>query len=52
MNDLIIYFNELTDVRDSRGLKHELTECIVMTIFGILVGHYDVENIAFFFKIK
>ena len=51
MNDLIIYFNELTDTRDSRGLKHELTDCIVMTIFGILAGHYDAENIAFFLKL-
>ena len=52
MNDLIIYFNELTDTRDPRGLKHELTNCIVMTIFGILAGHYDAENIAFFLKLN
>ena len=52
MNNLIIYFNELTDTRDSRGLKHELTNCIVMTIFGILAGHYDAENIAFFLKLN
>lgn len=52
MNDLIIYFNELTDTRDSRGLKHKLTDCIVMTIFGILAGHYDAENIAFFLKLN
>lgn len=52
MNDLIIYFNELTDTRDARGLKHELTNCIVMTIFGILAGHYDAENIAFFLKLN
>lgn len=52
MNDLIIYFNELTDTRDPRGLKHELTNCIVMTIFGILAGHYDDENIAFFLKLN
>lgn len=52
MNDLIIYFSELTDTRDARGLKHELTNCIVMTIFGILAGHYDAENIAFFLKLN
>lgn len=52
MNDLIIYFSELTDTRDTRGLKHELTDCIVMTIFGILAGHYDAENIAFFLKLN
>ena len=52
MNYLIIYFSELTDTRDPRGLKHELTNCIVMTIFGILAGHYDAENIAFFLKLN
>lgn len=52
MNDLIIYFNELTDTRDTRGLRHELTNCIVMTIFGILAGHYDAENTAFFLKLN
>lgn len=52
MNNLIMYFNELTDTRDTRGLKHELTNCIVMTIFGILAGHYDAENIAFFLKLN
>ena len=52
MNDLIIYFSELTDTRDPRGLKHQLTNCVVMTIFGILAGHYDAENIAFFLKLN
>ena len=52
MKDLIIYFSELKDTRDTRGLKHELTDCIVMTIFGILAGHYDAENIAFFLKLN
>ncbi len=52
MSNLIMYFNELTDKRDPRGLKHELTNCIVMTIFGILAGHYDAENIAFFLKLN
>lgn len=52
MNNLIMYFNELTDTRDNRGLKHELTNCIVMTIFGILAGHYDAENIAYFLSLN
>lgn len=52
MNNLIMYFNELTDTRDNRGLKHELTNCIVMTIFGILAGHYDAENIAYFLTLN
>ena len=52
MNNLIMFFNELTDTRDSRGLKHELTNCIVMSIYGILAGHYDAENIAYFLKLN
>lgn len=52
MNNLIMYFNELTDTRDNRGLKHELTDYIVMTIYGILAGHYDAENIAYFLKLN
>lgn len=45
-----MFFNELTDTRDNRELKHELTDCIVMSIYGILAGHYDTKNIAIFFK--
>ena len=52
MNNLIMFFNELTDTRDNRGLKHELTDCIVMSIYGILAGHYDAENIAYFLKLN
>lgn len=52
MNHLIMFFNELTDTRDNRGLKHELTDCIVMSIYGILAGHYDAENIAYFLKLN
>ena len=52
MNNLIMFFNELTDTRDIRGLKHELTNCIVMSIYGILAGHYDAENIAYFLKLN
>lgn len=52
MNNLIMFFNELTDTRDNRGLKHELTDCIVMSIYGILASHYDAENIAYFLKLN
>lgn len=52
MNNLIMFFNDLTDTRDNRGLKHELTNCIVMSIYGILAGHYDAENIAYFLKLN
>lgn len=52
MNNLIMYFNELTDKRDPRGLKHELTNVIVMYIYAILAGKFDAENIAFFLKLN
>ena len=37
---------------DPRSLKHELTDCIIMTIFGVLAGHYDAENISYFLKLN
>ena len=52
MKKLIMYFNELEDTRDKRGLRHELTNIIVMSIYGILCGNEDAESIAFFLKLK
>lgn len=52
MNNLIMYFNELEDPRDARGLKHELTNIIVMSIYGILCGYNDCENIAYFLDLN
>jgi predicted transposase YbfD/YdcC len=52
INNLLLYFDELDDPRDNRGLKHELTNAIVMTIYGVLCGNYDAENIAFFLKLN
>ena len=52
MNILIIYLEELSDPRDKRGLKHNLTNVIVMSIYSILCGCADCESIAYFLKIK
>lgn len=52
MKNLIMYFNELEDFRDPRGLRHELTDIIVMTIYGVLCGYDDAENIAFFLELN
>lgn len=52
MNNLIIYLNELEDPRDNRGLKHELTNIIVMSIYGILCGNADCESIAYFLELR
>lgn len=47
MKSLIMYFNELEDSRDTRGLRHELTNIIVMTIYGILCGYDDPKALLF-----
>ena len=52
MKNLIMYFNELDDFRDTRGLRHELTNIIVMSIYGILCGNFDAESIAFFLDLN
>lgn len=51
MNNLIMYFNELEDPRDTRGLRHQLTNIIVMSIYGVLCGYSDAESIAFFLEL-
>lgn len=52
MNNLIVYLRELEDPRDTRGLKHELTNIIVMSIYGILCGNTDCESIAYFLELR
>lgn len=52
MKNLIFVLNELEDPRDKRGLKHELTNIIVMCIYGILCGCADCESIAYFLELK
>jgi predicted transposase YbfD/YdcC len=52
LKNLKLYFDELEDFRDRRGLRHDLTNIIVMTIYGILLGYSDAESIAFFLELK
>jgi predicted transposase YbfD/YdcC len=52
LKNLKMYFEELEDVRDRRGLRHELTNIIVMSIYGILLGNFDAESIAFFLELN
>lgn len=47
-----MYLKELEDPRDNRGLKHELTNIIVMSIYGILCGNADCESIAYFLELR
>ena len=47
-----MYFSKLPDSRDNRGLKHELGNIIVMSIYAALCGYTDAENMAFFMKLQ
>lgn len=52
MMEMKIYFSKLLDSRDNRGLKHELSNIIVMSIYAVLCGYTDAENMAFFMKLQ
>ena len=47
-----MYFSDLKDNRDNRGLKHDLGDIIVMSIYAVLCGYTDAENMAFFMKLQ
>lgn len=52
MMEMKKYFLELNDSRDTRGLRHELENLIVMSIYAVLCGYTDAENMAFFMKLQ
>lgn len=52
MMEMKLYFTKLVDSRDKRGLKHELGNIIVMSIYAVLCGYTDAENMAFFMKLQ
>ena len=52
MKSLVNHFEILEDPRDIRGRKHELINILIMTIYGILCGYTDFENLADFLKVK
>lgn len=52
MMEMKLYFSDLTDTRDNRGLRHELGNIIVMSIYAVLCGYTDAENMAFFMKLQ
>ncbi len=51
MKTLFNHFEILEDPRDIRGKKHELTNILIMTIYGILCGYTDFTNLADFLKV-
>lgn len=46
MKSLFEHFEILEDPRDIRGKKHELTNILIMTIYGILCSYTDFVIIA------
>ena len=52
MMEMKMYFSKLPDSRDNRGLKHELVNIVVMSIYAVLCGYTDAENMAFFMKLQ
>ncbi len=51
MKTLINHFEILEDPRDIRGKKHELIDILVMSVYGILCGYSDFENMADFLEV-
>jgi len=51
VKSLFEQFEILEDPRDIRGKKHELTNILIMTIYGILCGYTDFVNIADFLNV-
>jgi len=40
----------LSDPRDKRGKEYELMDLLVMTLYGVLNGYDDFDNLAYFLK--
>ena len=45
-------FLDWVDSRDNRGLRHTLVDIVVMSIYAVLCGYTDAENMAFFMKLQ
>ena len=52
MMEMKKYFSDLVDSRDNRGLRHTLVDIVVMSIYVVLCGYTDTENMAFFMKLQ
>lgn len=51
MNALYKHFEILEDPRDIRGKKHKLINILIMSIYGILCGYTDFENMEDFLEV-
>ena len=52
MLEMKMYFLDLVDSRHNRGLRHTLVDIVVMSIYAVLCGYTDAENMAFFMKLQ
>ena len=52
MMEMKKYFSDLVDSRVNRGLRHTLADIVVMSIYAVLCGYTDAENMAFFMKLQ
>ena len=52
MKRMIEIFEELEDPRDNRGKRHKLVNIIVMSIYAIICGNSDCENIADWLELR
>lgn len=52
MQTMVEIFEKLEDMRDNRGKKHKLIDIIVMSIYAIICGESDFENIADWLELR
>jgi predicted transposase YbfD/YdcC len=52
MKTLVEIFEKLEDPRDKRGKRHKLVDIIVMSIYAIICGNEDCENIADWLELR
>jgi len=52
MQTLVEIFEKLEDMRDNRGKRHKLIDIIVMSIYAIICGNEDCENIADWLELR
>ena len=52
MQTMVEIFEKLEDMRDKRGKKHKLIDIIVMSIYAIICGETDFENITDWLELR
>ena len=52
MQTMVEIFGKLEDMRDNRGKRHKLIDIIVMSVYAIICGNEDRENIADWLELR